>query len=246
MDSEWEWWDAIRKGELEKVSYLIKNSKIDINQSNGTAEWTPLDHASLRKRAPLVKLLLENGADPNKALSSLYFAVENNQVEIVNLLLEHGVNPNQSTPTAKIIPLDYVAFMGYEDIARGLLDHGANVNLRDAEDSWTALHTAANNGHLAVARLLLEHGADWQLRTSEKTRLWFLKDALGKTPLELARMTHNDHVAKLLEEWPTTRVHMRLAFFMGCHPRVGANSSLNRLGHLLLRQIIQNYIYPVR
>ncbi len=240
-------WNAVLGDNLDEVVTLI-GAGVDISAPAGFyCDISPLEWACRFKRIALVYLLLKNGANLNAPKYLLKCAVNVNDGLIVRLLLDHGANPNEiiddnwGLDTA----LHAAVFRGYENIARILLDHNADVNLRDRHD-WTPLHEAANCGanlnRLRMVRLLLEYGADWSLRTTDRCE-WFLQRT---TALQIAERQLHFDVAKLLEEWPTMRVKMRLAVLMGCHPRVGANSSLNRLGHLLLRQIIQEYIYPVR
>lgn len=62
---------------------------------------TPLLAASMwgfTGRVPTVKVLLENGADPNTkgkhGRTAIHYATENGSLETVQLLLKHGANPN--------------------------------------------------------------------------------------------------------------------------------------------------------
>ena len=76
---------------------LDENSSVS-NQQLPQGEY-PIVHAVMAKRADIVKLLLENGADPN--ISShlgrpLGIAALGNDVETGRVLLEHGSDPDAS------------------------------------------------------------------------------------------------------------------------------------------------------
>ena len=82
-------------GNNEVASYLIQN----VNNINLTSGYgTPLMAASVKKNNYLVKLLLENNANPNLTdqnnSTALHFAVIFNQQEIIELLIKYKANPN--------------------------------------------------------------------------------------------------------------------------------------------------------
>ncbi len=77
------------------ATYLIEHVK-DINSKSGYG--TPLMAATVKKNSNLVKLLLENNANPNLTdqnnSTALHFSVIFNQQEIIELLMKHKANPN--------------------------------------------------------------------------------------------------------------------------------------------------------
>ena len=99
---------SLKAFEKEKAVQIMK--KIDVNQEfvtlNHGYNVTLLDYAATFANYEMVKLLLENGADPNlvydngteNVLWNLQYA-ENDpkeneiRLDIVKLLLEHGANP---------------------------------------------------------------------------------------------------------------------------------------------------------
>lgn len=82
-------------GNNDVAAYLIQNVK-DINSKSGYG--TPLMAATVKKNSYLVKLLLENNANPNLTdqnnSTALHFAVIFSQLEIIELLMEYKANPN--------------------------------------------------------------------------------------------------------------------------------------------------------
>lgn len=92
----------------------------------------------------------------------------------------------------------YAVTTNNEAFARRLLAHylsaGVDINatIQRLPTKWTALHAMVMQGNPMAVRLLLEHGADTSVR-----------DAEGKTPLDLARELHAKEAsvarAKVLE-----------------------------------------------
>lgn len=134
-------------------------------------EISPLIMATLNANWDAAKVLLEQGANPNKwdwwGRTPLYAAVDLNTVprggrpdqpstdtttgtEIIRMLLEAGANPDAQL---KLFP-PYRA-LGADRGADGILTIGA-----------TPLHRAARGADLEAVRLLLAHGADVNLPTA--------------------------------------------------------------------------------
>lgn len=81
---------------------------------------------------------------------------------------------------------------GSTEVARLLIDGGADVNAVRHLD--TPLHIAARFGHAAMMRLLVHHGADPSAR-----------DALGRTPLEVARAGGHAAAVAAIDETAATQ-----------------------------------------
>jgi ankyrin repeat protein len=140
-----------------------------------------LDYATLDDRVEIAKLLLENGADPNKAPRIL-----DDGSEISALFKHYGVPPKDINAKNHMgwPPLVY-ACRGdngeHPDEVQTLLDLGADIDVRNHKGK-TALHYAAKAGFLKVINLLIEKGA-----TVDAT------DQDGETPLfEAIRSTIKD------------------------------------------------------
>lgn len=121
--------------------------------------------------------------------TALIRAAKAGDVPLVKLLLEHGADPNLAT-NAGYTPIHAAAGLGSNDIdTRGidktqaeaietlklLLARGADVNRKDATVGRTALHGAAIWGWNDVIRFLADNGADL-----------FAKDNDGMLPLDSA------------------------------------------------------------
>jgi ankyrin repeat protein len=140
-----------------------------------------LDYATSDDRVEIAKLLLENGADPNKAPRIL-----DDGSEISALFKHYGVPPKDINAKNHMgwPPLVY-ACRGdngeHPDEVQRLLELGADIDVRNYKGK-TALHYAAKAGFLKVINLLIEKGA-----TVDAT------DQDGETPLfEAIRSTIKD------------------------------------------------------
>nr|XP_015826828.2 cyclin-dependent kinase 4 inhibitor C [Nothobranchius furzeri] len=119
--------NASANGDVDKVLILLKEG-VAINGLN-RYKRTPLQVVKLGN-TPLVRTLLQNGANPNK------------RDPVLNLTVTHDA-----------------AREGFVDSVHALIDNGADVNLVD-DDLNLPLHLAAREGHLEVVRLLLGLTAD--------------------------------------------------------------------------------------
>ena len=94
--------DAADAGDSEAVFQSIREgNNPNFSSDNG---WTPLMLAAMHSLPKVVKLLLENGADPNFVTGSqenlrrspLAVAVSNGQVEVVEMLLAYHADAEQT------------------------------------------------------------------------------------------------------------------------------------------------------
>ncbi|WP_353721285.1 ankyrin repeat domain-containing protein [Dyadobacter sp. 676] len=181
---------AALKGDEARVRTLLD---LDPSLANRPSEYityyagsgTPLKNAAMAGRMPIVKLLLERGADPNLPEEgiapmghALHSAVVYNHIEIVKLLLEHGTYPNvpveSSADTLTVAlergdkvminmlcsygaarSMDLLAYYGDIQTAAAVLK--ANPALAD---DASALESAAGQGHEDFVRLMLRYQPD--------------------------------------------------------------------------------------
>jgi hypothetical protein len=147
---------------------------------HGTPIW------SEQKEFEYLKVLLENGADPNgegptREPYYLYAAAEYSPVEITELLIQYGAKVPQSGAIQSAVEANRV------EILEVLLEHGADVNERlveihdmeiDADEeeqylSETPLHHGVRAKAYEATAWLLQHGADKSIR-----------DARNKSPAD--------------------------------------------------------------
>jgi ankyrin repeat protein len=160
------------------------------------------------ERQPIVRWLLENGADPNMFSTGsrapetpLEAAANRSSIGVVELLLYHGVMLQDSYPLhfaatrPEVEDESAVAMMDF------LLGRGVSMDelrferhperLRENGEGATALHWAARGRWLGRVGWLVERGADVCKKSSK-----------GKSPLDWARLTRksNTEVVELLEK----------------------------------------------
>jgi uncharacterized protein len=193
---------ALFNGSYDVASLLI-DSHASVNQADAQ-RFTPLFWAVDRRNMetapnfpwmvtddplPLIKKLLEAGADPNAVVNStprarmregsprivfataLMRAAFSGDIELVKLLLAHGANPHiiSSDRETTLMAACGTGFInGYNkgrspaerlEVVKVLIDLGEDVN---AADSYgiTPLMAAANLGDIAVVQYLVDKGAD--------------------------------------------------------------------------------------
>jgi uncharacterized protein len=193
---------ALFNGSYEVASFLI-DSHANVNQADAQ-RFTPLFWAVDRRNMetapnfpwmittdplPLIKKLLDAGADPNAVINStprarmregsprivfataLMRAAFAGDIELVKLLLAHGANPHiiSSDRETTLMAACGTGFInGYHrqrtpaerlEVVKLLIDLGEDVN---AADSYgiTPLMVAANLGDVAIVQYLVDKGAD--------------------------------------------------------------------------------------
>ena len=104
----------------------------------------------------MVKLLLDAGANPNKAenedeITPLHLAAEDGLTDVVTLLLMAGADPNQVNNLGET-PLHGAT---NKHVVKVLLERGADPNVEDKKGN-TPMYNAAIRGHHHVEQMMLE------------------------------------------------------------------------------------------
>ena len=151
---------ALKGGDVETVTYLIESG----------ARIEGIEEALFKAAAKhweKVRLLLENGANPQKIQP--VFPDEGKLFELVS---SYGVSPpDVEAISARLVYLCRGDRGGNPDEVKRLLRLGADVDYRDSQGK-TALHRASRAGFTVTMRILLEHGASVNI-----------EDTKGETPL---------------------------------------------------------------
>ncbi len=135
---------AIREGDVDLVAELLER---DSSLAEVEERWE--DELTRAHALPV-----PNGGTP------LVRAAQRNQVEMVDLLLDHGADINRACPCAGgESPLWAAVASGQVDASRRLLERGADPDRRSFADH-TPLHVAALRGFDEIVDLLCDHGAD--------------------------------------------------------------------------------------
>lgn len=139
--------------------------------------------AGVAHHAPLTRLLLERGADPNDE-EAVYHSPETYDSEAMKLLVE----TREVTPENLVIMLVRKLDWHDHEGAGYLLDHGADPNGARAR-GWHPLHHAlARDSAPETVALLLDHGADPALLSG------------GRSAVALAARAGRSDVLELLEQ----------------------------------------------
>lgn len=150
---------AARYDKINEVKELIK--KVDINYQD-KKQSTALLEASEMDNYEIVKLLLENGADPNiiddRKVSPLEIASQKNHIEIVKILLQYKANVNNKNIHGQN-GLHYAAFFNHDKVIKLLAQAGADVDIKDNHEK-SPMHYALRKGYQDPMQALIEVGAD--------------------------------------------------------------------------------------
>lgn len=168
---------AAGKGDVSTATAILDAHPTLINERGALGDSglrTALHFGSGHE--PIVRLLLERGADPNirdegDNACPLHFAAERGDLAVVRLLVEHGADPIGARTTHELDVLGWAVCFEYAfhpEVARYLLAHGARHTV----------HTAVAVGDVDALRTLAAAGADLDARMDGTNQ--------RRTPLHLA------------------------------------------------------------
>ena len=153
---------AVHVGSPEKVRARLGRLNVNIGYMDG---WTILMEAATNGNLPIVKILLQHGANPANEDSwgstAFALAVVNHHYSLASYLLEHGSKIDEGYEPA----ITYVTDRSDLQAVQYLLTKFADVNVRDRVMDSTALINAIERKNLRIVQLLLNAGADATLAT---------------------------------------------------------------------------------
>lgn len=152
---------AIAQGSLEAARAALEGG-VDVTETD-TYDTSSLSFACMESsNAALVKLLLESGAEVDRAnqdgRAPLHHACREGALDVVRLLLEHGAAIDMADDGAST-PLLHACLRGHLGVVRLLVEHGAAVNQTNKAGT-TPLLLSCKRGHLELVQLFSSHGAD--------------------------------------------------------------------------------------
>jgi ankyrin repeat protein len=184
--AEYDIWTAASIGDSGQVASFLQKDPSLVNTKNSVGK-RPLSYAAKFGNAVTVKLLLENGAEPNAeernapSGSALWAAVKDNYEECVQLLLEHGADPNAVVESGGNC-LFIAMRKGHHSLAKLLYTYGASMSLDSAcslgridlageiiaanpasvniGGDYGPLCMAVASGDRDIVKLLMRNGAD--------------------------------------------------------------------------------------
>jgi hypothetical protein len=144
---------------------------------------------------------------------------------VARLLIDKGADVDKQDNDGRTA-LYVASERGHLDVARLLIDKGADVDKKD-NGGFAPVFAASLYGHLDVARLLIDNGAD-TLSVS----------ANGRSTLALWN-TQEMRTALLMQVVAVARSRL-LAFAMGFHETLGAQSRVRHFDKELVDMILEN------
>ena len=171
-----------------------------------------------------VKLLLENGANPNllnKYGDNPFIMAVSSYPEMVELFLDNGANPSIQNKYGNN-PLIMAANENNIKIVELLLEKDADPNIKDKFDGNTALIEAANKNHIEIVKLLLKKGAKPDIQAKNQDTA--LIKAAGNGYVEIVKL--------LLEKDANPNIEVK---FDG--PRTALTDALNK-NHIKIAELL--------
>lgn len=163
-------WCASFGGYIDMLTLLLKyNARIDTSKDDDY-NVSPLSTAIQRDHTPIIRILIEQGIDPNirfkqtdnnmqvNSATPLLLVTDKNNYEGVEFLLQHGAQVDAIDQPNGLTSLMLAAAKDYRDILQLLLAYDAQVDAI-VPNGLTALSMAAQEGHLDILQLLLKNEA---------------------------------------------------------------------------------------
>ncbi len=157
---------------------------------------TALMEAVEQKNIPLIKFLLENGADPEYKSSANVSAMEiartNGDIEIAKLFIEYVTDKNDLL--FKV--LSQGSDKNRAELVNMLLKYGADPNMKDTINIYQATPLMAAVGNvliekdtqLEIVKLLIDNGADVNARNRRNQTAFFFVAAYSTSNYEVAKL----------------------------------------------------------
>jgi ankyrin repeat protein len=154
--------NAVVADDRVRVSYLLDKKHASIDALDPQGE-NPLHHALVRRSQPMIKLLLDHGANVNSTdrdgWSPLMTAAWTDDAAAIKLLVAHKGNPNFAGP-GNLTPLAIALEYGKDDAAVALVESGADISTTMGDAGYSPLMLAVAGHSEAAARALVKKGAD--------------------------------------------------------------------------------------
>lgn len=172
-DRDWAVYLAVQQNRPDALVALVDKCP-DINiparRIPGEDHGPVLDHGPLWTAATkgfhlMAKVLLQAGADPNRARASggetpIAMASQSGFADTVAMLLQAGADPNRVRPEDGATPIYQASENGHTATVEVLLRNGANPNVATTDGrDYTPLKIANQKRHAEVVALLCAAGA---------------------------------------------------------------------------------------
>lgn len=168
---------SVQNNNINKVKKILEQETIDLNKRveiNGMLHGTPITTAAFYQNIPMVKLLLDHGANPNtdiesRLLPALAHAVKSHNIDLTKLLLEAGASVDFDYKNVGGDPLAlWAAQISDLSLMKLLINAGMDPS-QIGNHGWTPLSEALRLGHSAMAEFLIDSNDPRVLTTDEGT-----------------------------------------------------------------------------
>ncbi|XP_071957076.1 transient receptor potential cation channel subfamily A member 1-like isoform X2 [Antedon mediterranea] len=185
---------AAEEEHFEALQALLKHPKAkNLLEESDRYDNGPLHIAAKNGYLPIVKLLIESGADIDakneEEQTPAHLAALNGRFRTIKELVSHDPTVVDDEDEYSNTPLHLGSQEGHFKVVQVLIGAGAEITARN-QNQWTPLDCAANNGWTKTAEVLLE--ADCSVDPIDKAKT---------TPLHLACKNGHLEMVKLLLEW---------------------------------------------
>lgn len=164
------WFDAVKRGDLELVKYMVENGQDLEAKDTGSLQQTALGWAAFIGYEDMTDYLISKGAslhatdtgDVYNVLKSAVLGKNTAIVKKIHALLEQEgkVDLNDQTVESDGETLVMVAASNNRlQTVEYLIARGANVNLVSTVKDQSPLSFACDRGHVEMQQLLIKHGA---------------------------------------------------------------------------------------
>ena len=170
MSYEEQLYDAVKKGDMKTIRYILNIPGINVNWNTTDTNKYPLINVvllnknldSVSKQKIIIKLK-QKGANINatdiQGNTPLHLASLNRKdPSIIIFLIKNGAAVN-ATNIYGNTPLHLAAEASNGEIVSILINRGALINIKN-KDGWTPLHFASLHENYGIVKNLLDHGAD--------------------------------------------------------------------------------------
>ena len=186
--------DAVRAGELDLAQALLDEEPRRLGRGDAQG-LTPLMWAAWKGHLPLVRLLLERGADAGardaRHCTALMHAAEQGHLEVSRLLSPLAGVEERSDALRQAVGEGRIEMMTW------LLDEAGAALEYGGADGKTPLTCATLGGHAALAAELLRRGADVEARSTTFLPMENRQD-FGWHPMHYAADRRHSLVVQLL------------------------------------------------
>jgi len=159
---------AVKIGNIDVVKYLIDHGAV-VKTKNGTIN-IELINAVKNNAMDKITYLMENDVNTEKTYWAdipLFYAIENENIEIVNYLIEQGASINTGNRWNKN-PLNVAIQTENLSIINLLVENGAIVQVLSLDDGHNVIELkdipplvlAIQTGNIDIVKCLIDHGAE--------------------------------------------------------------------------------------